>query len=114
MTEELNCHDSRLTRRECLNKLFYAATVATASLGAWGCQKRNIVICGDPARLTEAENSLRMSVHYAEKSPQHEQTCAGCAFFESSGRGIACGMCKLLKGPVNPSGHCDSWSAGHK
>ena len=77
-----------------------------------GCAKRLALLCSDPAKLSDAENSLRESLHYSEKSEVEGQMCRGCAYFASTGNG--CGECKLLKGPVNPMGRCDSWSAAKK
>lgn len=74
-----------------------------------GCHKETALVCADPARLTDQEINLRDSLHYIEQSPDGDRVCGGCAFFERAAS-AACGTCKLLKGPVNPKGHCDSWN----
>ena len=61
--------------------------------------------CADP------EDSLHASLHYAEMGPDAKATCADCGFFEADASNTACGNCKIFNGPVNPKGHCDSWSA---
>jgi High potential iron-sulfur protein len=89
-----------------------ALTGGTLSLiGA--CHKDKVLLCSDTAHLSDAENSLRESLHYTEQSGRVEQMCRGCAYFAGSGAN-GCGTCNLMKGPVNPLGHCDSWSAAHK
>jgi hypothetical protein len=61
--------------------------------------------CADPS------DSLRASLHYAEKAPDAKQTCDACGFFDADASNTACGNCKIFNGPANPKGHCDSWSA---
>ena len=75
-----------------------------------GCGKSKSVMCGDPAKLSDAELSLRTSLHYSEESPEAGKACSGCGFFDAVANN-PCGSCRLLKGPVSPRGHCDSWSA---
>lgn len=66
-------------------------------------------VCADPEVLSTSERQLRASLHYTERSPHGDaKRCAGCQFF-SAGSGD-CGQCQILNGPVNPGGHCDSWS----
>lgn len=82
--------------------------------GAWalnlaGCGKSGPAqLCADPDKLNDEQLSLRTSLRYTERAPDKE-TCAGCAFFKAE-ENSACGTCELFKGPVNPQGHCDSWS----
>jgi hypothetical protein len=78
-----------------------------------GCSKSATQVCSDPSRLGESEMSLRASLDYQEQSPNPDQACGRCGFFESQ-VGEACGTCTLLKGSVNPRGHCNSWSSPHK
>jgi hypothetical protein len=62
--------------------------------------------CTDPA-----SDGLRASLHYTPASPDAAQTCGACAFFNQDNAKDPCGKCTILSGPVNPKGHCDSWSA---
>jgi hypothetical protein len=98
--------DSSCSRRVFLQ----LASVGAFSAIAAGCQKTPSLVCSDPARLSDAESSLRASLHYTEQSSQAAQVCGGCAFFESAQQD-ACANCTILNGSVNPKGHCDSWSA---
>lgn len=78
-------------------------------LGLAGCQRRSAApVCGAPDQLNDEQMSLRTSLRYTESAPGPE-TCSACAFFKAQENG-ACGNCELLKGPVNPQGHCVSWS----
>jgi hypothetical protein len=62
--------------------------------------------CSDPA-----SESLRASLHYTDAGPNPAQACAACTFFAAPERNQSCGSCTIMSGPVNPKGHCDSWSA---
>lgn len=61
--------------------------------------------CVDP----ESE-SLRGSLHYASTSTVANQNCAGCGFYTASDTKTGCGNCVMMSGPVDATGHCDSWS----
>lgn len=59
---------------------------------------------------------LRESLHYADVAQDAAQACAACGFFTAEegkpadGKKPACGNCMIFSGPVNATGHCDSWS----
>jgi len=61
--------------------------------------------CVDPQ-----SESLRGSLHYASVSPAANETCAGCGFYTASDSKNGCGNCVMMSGPVDATGHCDSWS----
>ena len=102
-----------LSRRAWLKMTMRLSLAGALSVVAAGCQKRKVLVCSDPARLSDADYSLRASLHYTEESRRSDQECAGCGFFQTSGNN-ACGTCNLLKGAVNPRGHCDSWNAAKR
>jgi hypothetical protein len=58
--------------------------------------------CTDPS-----SEALRVSLHYSDAAPNPAQACAACGFFTAA---QACGNCTIMSGPVDPKGHCDSWS----
>lgn len=60
--------------------------------------------CVDPQ-----SESLRTSLHYATVAPVAGQNCGVCGFFTAAQGG--CGTCVIMSGPVDATGHCDSWSA---
>jgi hypothetical protein len=65
---------------------------------------------------------LRESLHYIDIAPDAAKSCNGCGFFTAeerkpaeeqkpaAERKPACGNCMIFSGPVNATGHCDSWS----
>ena len=55
--------------------------------------------------------ALRASVNYVQASPDPTTACARCAFFTADAAGGACGNSQILSGPVDATGHCDSFSA---
>ncbi len=62
--------------------------------------------CVDPQ-----SESLRSSLHYASPSPVPDQNCGACGFFTRNEAQAGCGNCVIMSGPVDATGHCDSWSA---
>jgi hypothetical protein len=54
--------------------------------------------------------ALRTSVNYVESAADPAAACARCAFFTADPAGGACGSCQILSGPVDATGHCDSFS----
>jgi hypothetical protein len=62
--------------------------------------------CVDPQ-----SESLRASLHYASVSTVANQSCSGCGFFTADSGRAGCGNCVMMSGPVDATGHCDSWSA---
>jgi hypothetical protein len=62
--------------------------------------------CVDPQ-----SESLRGSLHYASVSTIPNQSCSGCGFFTADAGKAGCGNCVMMSGPVDATGHCDSWSA---
>jgi hypothetical protein len=66
---------------------------------------------GAAGSCVQAESeSLAASLNYTSASPDVAVACAHCAFFTASASGGACGACKILGGPVDSTGHCDSFS----
>jgi hypothetical protein len=91
---------AQLTRRELL---FRAVPLGVAGIAlARGARAGS---CVEP----ESE-SLRTSLIYVATAPDPTSSCAHCAFFTADPAGDACGMCKILGGAVDSTGHCDSFS----
>ena len=67
-------------------------------------QARASESCVDPA-----SESLRESLHYQAAAPDPKKSCSKCGFFTPADP-PKCGDCKIMSGPVDPTGHCDSWS----
>ncbi len=88
-----------LTRRQLL---FRAAPLGMAGIAL---AARAADACVQP----ESE-SLRASLNYASTGADMAATCAHCAFFTADPASAACGGCQIMGGPVDATGHCDSFS----
>ncbi|MDP5053399.1 MAG: high-potential iron-sulfur protein [Congregibacter sp.] len=106
--------DKRLSRRTLLLRGLQIPLSAGALLALSACEGDAETVagtvCADPADMTSAEASVRRTLSYTELASDTSKVCAGCEFF-SAGAGD-CGSCVMFDGkPVNPRGHCNSWSA---
>ena len=80
-------------------------------LAACGSKESNSMVCADPNTMTSAEESVRRTLKYTETSSDPAKTCSDCEFFHAAQETGGCGTCEMFGGkPVNPGGHCDSWS----
>jgi len=55
--------------------------------------------------------SLRASLNYVNPAADPATACAHCAFFTADPASGGCGACKIMGGPVDSTGRCDSFSA---
>ena len=71
--------------------------------------------CDDLSGLTDQEISTRETqmeaLQYVEASPNPDQNCANCSFWQAPEGDANCGGCQLFPGPVHPEGWCNSWVA---
>jgi hypothetical protein len=91
-----------LSRRELLLR------AVPAGLAGFGLARaaRAASACVQP----ESE-ALRASLNYVVTAADPAASCARCAFFTAdAGNGGGCGGCQILSGPVDATGHCDSFS----
>lgn len=67
--------------------------------------------CMDVSGLTDAELTMRNeTLQYVAMSPEPDKRCDNCKFWTPPNTADAvCGTCTLIKGPINPKGHCTSW-----
>lgn len=107
---------ANISRRSVLSCSLKTPLVA-AFLAIAGCSGRSgsiasgAVVCADPNAMDESEQATRKGVGYTEAGSDPTQVCARCAFFHVGEGSSACGTCDVLSGkPVNPHGHCNSWS----
>jgi anaerobic selenocysteine-containing dehydrogenase len=85
----------------------HAAQLAAAA--ALGPQLIPIARAADSCTNPDSE-ALRVSVSYVAKAADATQSCATCGFFGADDAKPACGGCQIMGGPVDATGHCDSWS----
>jgi hypothetical protein len=65
--------------------------------------------CSDLTGLAPADIQMRETLKYVAKSTEPGKNCANCKFWQVPAAGAVCGGCQLIKGPINPEGHCTSW-----
>jgi hypothetical protein len=65
--------------------------------------------CTDVSQLTEAELTMRNQLKYVGHSEVEGQRCDNCQLYTKPEGGAPCGGCQIIKGPINPAGHCTSW-----
>jgi hypothetical protein len=92
---------SGLSRRRLL---FHAVPIGLAGL-AFARPARAAGSCVQPD-----SESLRASLNYVTTAADASAACAHCAYFAADPAGAGCGACQILSGPVDATGHCDSFS----
>ena len=65
--------------------------------------------CNDLSGLTDDEKETRTTFEYVAQSPKPDQHCSNCSLFIEPEAGKTCGTCQIVKGPINPLGHCSQW-----
>lgn len=92
-------------------------------LAAWFCfglaswastgraARRQGAVCADPGVFTPEARRQRELDNYTESSADPHATCSVCRFFTAGTTPAACGTCQLFRGPANPRGRCDDWTA---
>jgi FtsP/CotA-like multicopper oxidase with cupredoxin domain len=101
--------DDKLSRRDVLQQS--AALGALVVLGAAACNKPAALTCTDTTGLSATDLQVRTSLAYVDASTEPGKTCANCQQFVAPAAAGTCGSCKVLKGPINPSGYCKSYVA---
>lgn len=71
--------------------------------------------CDDLSGLSDQEIQTReqqvQALQYVEETPNPDELCSNCAFWQEAEAGSQCGGCDLFPGPVHPDGWCNSWVA---
>lgn len=87
--------DVKLTRRNLLRAVPFAATVIPAAL--WHTS------------TAHAQKSPQDAVKYQDH-PKDGQKCSSCRFFQPPQTGNGPGQCKLVAGEIAPDGWCQLWT----
>lgn len=98
---------STLPRRLMIHKLCHVTLIALAA-PLVANRSRAADACGDPT-----SQPLRPSLNYAKTAPKASQTCSACGYYTPT-TSSSCGTCVIMSGPVDATGHCDSWSPKDK
>jgi hypothetical protein len=101
--------DQKLSRRDVLQRGTALGVVALVGAAACGKEKK-VLYCADTTSLSAADAQIRMSLAYVDHSNDPRKSCANCQQFIPSAPD-ACGTCKVVKGPINPTGNCKSFLA---
>ncbi|HKI77075.1 MAG TPA: high-potential iron-sulfur protein [Ignavibacteriaceae bacterium] len=73
-------------------------------------ESKNNDPCNDINDLTQQERQVREAYQYTSKSSKPGQNCANCNYYQIANPGETCGTCQVVKGPINPKGHCTIWT----
>ena len=101
----------KLSRRGVLAR--GGALGVVALLGGTACGKASArpLICGDTTGLSDTDLQVRAALAYQDASQDPVRRCDLCLQFIPPPEGIrACGMCKVVKGPISPHGSCKSFA----
>jgi len=100
----------KISRR---NLLHGSSSLCALAVGAGGCSKSAApaLSCADTTGLSPGDVQIRATLAYTDISTEPGKTCAKCQQFVAPPTEGSCGTCKVLKGPINPSGNCKSFVA---
>lgn len=109
-------NDSLITRRQLLRRTLGAgAAIAGSGFLIAACdedeEQAAELDCTDVSGLDAQERQTRETLGYTDESPEADQQCKNCRFFEPAESEGACGGCQIMPGPVHPLGWCKSWAA---
>jgi hypothetical protein len=96
---------SRIPRREALQQLAVLSVSALAPAGLLACSRK--ASCTDVTGLGTDDVNQRINVaSYVDQAPDPAKKCVLCVQFIAATAPNACGLCKVVKGPINPDGTC--------
>lgn len=83
---------------------------ALAALGGAACSKASAAAsCTDTAGLGADDAQARVAMEYVDRAASPAKACSSCQQWLPTGPAGApagCGGCRVLKGPIHPSGTC--------
>ena len=101
--------DDKMSRRHLLQNAAALGSLAVFGVAACG-KKATALVCTDTTGLAATDLAVRTSLAYVDVSTEPGKSCSNCQQFVPTVPG-ACGTCKVLKGPINPTGYCKSFVA---
>jgi hypothetical protein len=102
--------ESKLSRRQALTQGGWGAA-ALVGLVACGKETPKVLSCTDTSGLPPQDLQIRDTVlAYVDISTTPGKNCTLCQQFIPGAPG-GCGICKIVKGPINPNGYCKSFLA---
>jgi hypothetical protein len=89
---------------------FVASLSVFSGIGSIACAKKvDPFTCMDVSAVSEADRNARVAVAYADRSPTSDKECVRCVQYIEVPKG--CGTCKIVRGPIHPSGTCRAFAA---
>jgi hypothetical protein len=101
----------KLSRRELISSGVTLGAFAVFGVAACGKNSAKPLVCTDTTGLAAADVTVRTSLKYVDISTEPGKSCTGCQQFIPAPAPGSCGTCKVVKGPINPSGYCASFAA---
>jgi hypothetical protein len=98
------------TRRNVLQRGSALGVLAVIGTGACKSEPKALS-CADTTGLLPTDVQIRTTLAYVEASVEPGKACNQCQQFVAPAAAGSCGTCKVLKGPVNPTGYCKSFVA---
>ena len=90
--------------------LLQSAAAGLLSLGGLGGCRKPEFSCTGLVGVAPNDVKTREALGYVDRSPDPQKPCSTCQQFEAAA-GDGCGTCKLMRGPIHPSGTCKAYSA---
>jgi hypothetical protein len=102
-------HELDVSRR---NLLLQTVALGALALGVPGCKRQPaVLVCTDTTGLSPTDYNVRVALAYVDVSTTPGKTCSVCQQFLPGVVPNSCGACKVVKGPINPTGNCKSFLA---
>lgn len=99
--------DSHRVGRRAIIRTGLTVLASVPFAGALGCGGGELAC--PPGSLTDAERTMRTTLHYVDHGTDPARHCSRCALY--TGSADACGGCSIIGGAIHPQGTCDSFAA---
>lgn len=79
---------------------------------AFGCRRSASLpaSCSDESGLTSEARAARAALAYEDTTAVLDKACRNCQQWVPPKEDTACGGCKLLAGPIHPTGTCKAFA----
>jgi len=104
---------NKITRKEFLKQLpLLGVAFVGGGLILQSCSKSKTDEdpCADLSKLTASEKATRNAFQYVSKSLYPDKLCDNCELWVAPEKGMICGGCNIMKGPIHPKGYCSGWA----
>ncbi len=100
------------SRRAFMSRLGLGALSIGAIAAVQACGKGggDAPKCDDLTGVSDADKATRTALKYVDNSADPAKVCGKCQLYTAPEGGAACGGCKVIKGPIAPTGNCQSFA----